>query len=318
MSRLTKGYIIELIGITFWSTTSIFIRILTGTYQMPPLLLAFWRNILVCLALVLALSVLRPALLRMQKKDLSFFLFFGLALGFMNATWVLSVKFNGAAVATVLVYGSASFTALVGHWVFKEGLGLPKIAVILLSFAGCVLVAEAYSPAVWGVNPLGISIGLFSGLTFALYSLMGKQAAKRGINPWNSMFLSFLIGSFFLLAFNFFPIISGSIPPVTALLPSLPFKGWLILIVLSFVPTLLGNGLYITSMVYLPVSVANLVATLEPAMTAVEAYLFLGERLTAFQIIGSFLVVTAVVMIHMFEGGPGQVVGEVEEVIDTQ
>lgn len=301
MSHLTKGYIIELIGLTFWSTTSIFIRILTQNYGMPPLLLAFWRNVLVCAALVGALGAIRPALLRMQKRDLSFFLFFGATLGLMNATWVLSVKFNGAAVATVLVYGSASFTALLGHWLFKEGLGLPKIAAVLLSLAGCVMVAEAYSPAQWKVDPLGISIGLFSGLTFALYSLMGKEAARRQINPWKSMFFSFLIGSSFLLALNFIPILPGSISSVAELAPSLSVDGWLVLIFLAFVPTLIGSGLYITSMVYLPASVANLVATIEPAMTAVEAYVFLGERLIVLQIIGALLVVAAVALLRLFE-----------------
>ena len=127
MSRLTKGYIIELIRITFWSTTSVFISYLVSTYRMPPLQLALWRNILVSVALVLALSMMRPALLQAQKKDFSFFLFFGLSLACMNATWVLSVKYNGAAVATVLVYGSsASFTALIGHWLFKRGLDCRK------------------------------------------------------------------------------------------------------------------------------------------------------------------------------------------------
>jgi len=314
MSRLTKGYIIELIGITFWSTTAVFISYLTGTYQMPPLQLALWRNILVSVALALALSVMRPVLLRAQKKDFSFFLFFGLSLACMNATWVLSVKYNGAAVATVLVYGSASFTALIGHWLFKEGLGLPKIAAILLSLGGCVLVAEAYSPVVWGVNPLGITIGLFSGLMFAIYSLIGKEAARRAINPWNSMFYSFLIGSFFLLAFNFIPSSPSPIRSIAVLLPILPLKGWLVLIILSFVPTLLGNGLYNVSMIYLPVSVANLLATLEPAMTAVEAYIFLGERLPFMQIVGSLLVVAAVAIIRLFEKGPAQTVNDVVEI----
>jgi len=314
MSRLTKGYIIELIGVTFWSTTSVFISYLTGTYQMPPLQLALWRNILVSAALVLALSVMHPALLRAQKKDFSFFLFFGLSLACMNATWVLSVKYNGAAVATVLVYGSASFTALIGRWLFKEGLGLPKIAAILLSLGGCVLVAEAYSPVVWEVNPLGITIGLFSGLMFAIYSLIGKEAARRAINPWNSMFYSFLIGSFFLLAFNFIPGLPGPVPSIRVLLPVLPLKGWLVLIVLSFVPTLLGNGLYNVSMIYLPVSVANLLATLEPAMTAVEAYIFLGERLTFLQIVGGLFVIAAVIVIRLFGEDPGQMADKIMEV----
>ena len=71
------------------------------------------------------------------------------------------------------------------------------------------------------------------------------------------------------------------------------------LIILSFVPTLLGFGLYNTSMHYLPASIANLIATLEPAMTAVEAYIFLDERMTIIQITGSVIILSAVLIVQL-------------------
>ena len=48
MSKLTKGYLIALVATTFWSTTGVFIRYLTETYHLPPLVLAFWRDLFVC------------------------------------------------------------------------------------------------------------------------------------------------------------------------------------------------------------------------------------------------------------------------------
>ena len=314
MSRLTKGYIINLIGITIWSMSGIFISLLTGLYRMPALLLAFWRNILVCLGVLLAISVTRPTLLRMYKEDRVFFVKFGLVVGAMNASWVLSVKFNGAAVATVIVYGSTAFTALLGRWLFKEKLGLPKIASVLLSLAGCVLVAEAYDPMMWRVNPLGLFIGFISALTFAVYGVFGKEAAERQINPWSSLLFSFSIGAGLIFVINFLPGLPASIASTKVLLPTLDFNGWLVMIAVSFC-TLLGNGLYVMSIIYLPVSVANLLASLEPAMTAVEAYLFLDERLVAIQIIGGVMVIAAVVLLRLSEEGTGQAPGEAISVV---
>jgi drug/metabolite transporter (DMT)-like permease len=83
------------------------------------------------------------------------------------------------------------------------------------------------------------------------------------------------------------------------LLPNLPVTGWLVLIVLSFIPTLLGFGLYNMSMNYLPASITNLLATLEPAMTAVEAYVFLDERMTFLQIIGGLIILSAVLIVQL-------------------
>ena len=68
---------------------------------------------------------------------------------------------------------------------------------------------------------------------------------------------------------------------------------------LSFVPTILGFGLYNASMHYLPASIANILATLEPAMTAVEAYFFLNERLTMVQIAGSVIILSAVLVVQL-------------------
>lgn len=53
------------------------------------------------------------------------------------------------------------------------------------------------------------------------------------------------------------------------------------------------------SMNYLPASITNLLATLEPAMTAVEAYIFLNERMTIIQIMGGFIILSAVLIVQL-------------------
>jgi len=52
---------------------------------------------------------------------------------------------------------------------------------------------------------------------------------------------------------------------------------------------------------YLPASVANLIATLEPVMTAMLAFLLLGERFKPPQWIGSALVVGSVILLRLKE-----------------
>ena len=71
---------------------------------------------------------------------------------------------------------------------------------------------------------------------------------------------------------------------------------------LAAVPTLAGFGLYNVSLTYLPSSVVNLIATLEPAFTTVTAFLVLGETLTATQVVGSLMTVGGVVLLRVYEG----------------
>jgi drug/metabolite transporter (DMT)-like permease len=237
-------------------------------------------------------------LLRISTSQIKFFIFYGLILAVFNSIWALSVKANGAAVATVIAYSSAGFTAILAYFIYKEKLGLPKILAVILSLSGCVLVSGAYRPEMWQLDPIGVTVGLLSGLLFAAYSLMGKEAASRKLNPWTSLVYSFAFGSVFLLIFNLLPMLPGSAGSIHALLPGLPINGWIILIVLALVPTIFGFGFYNMSMNYIPASIANLLATLEPAMTALEAYILLDERMTIPQIIGGLIILSALIVVQ--------------------
>ena len=300
-SQLTRGYIIALSGTVLWSSTAVFIRFLTSTYQMPPLVLAFWRDLIVSLALLLLLVLTNRKHLRISRSGLKYMLVFGLVLALFNSTWTVSVAFNGAAVSTVLAYSSAAFTAFLGWWFLGERLDWSKLLAVSFSLAGCVLVSGAYDPSAWALNPVGIPVGLLSGLAFAIYSLMGRGASHRGIHPLTTLFYTFLFAAIFLLFFNFIPQAPGDASLTNLFWLGTHWSGWIVLLVLAVGPTIGGYGLYTASLVHLPASVANLIATLEPAMTAVLAYLFLAERYTAPQAAGSALILAGVLFLRWFE-----------------
>lgn len=303
-SSLTRGYTVAVASAVILSTTAIFIRYLTQTFAIPALVLAFWRSGFVILTLVLALGLLRPALLRVSRAQLPYLFAYGLLLAVFNSLWTLSVVLNGAAVATVLVYCSAAFTAILGWWLLKEPLDVVKGLVILLTLAGCVLVANALDVSAWNTNLMGILTGVLAGLGYAIYSLMGRSASQRGLNPWSTLLYTFGFAAIFLLLFN---LTSGLIPGTAAQPAELlwlgdAWLGWGVLILLAAGPTVAGFGLYNVSLSYLPSSVANLIVTLEPTFTAVIAYFLLGERLTLVQLAGSLLILGGVVFLRIHEG----------------
>jgi drug/metabolite transporter (DMT)-like permease len=303
-SHLTRGYTIALVAAAILSTTAIFIRHLTETYHIPALVLAFWRDVFVVLTLVAALGLLRPALLRVERRHLPFFVAYGLVLALFNSLWTLSVEQNGAAVSTVLAYCSAGFTALLGWWLLKEPLHWTKLLAVAVCLGGCVLVSGAFDPAAWQSNVLGILTGVLSGLGYAGYSLMGRSASQRGLNPWSSLLYTFGFAALFLLAFNCLP--PGLLPGTATQLSDFlwlgdAWAGWGVLFLLGALPTVGGFGLYNVSLTHLPSSVAQLVVTIEPAFTAVTAYILLNERLTAVQVAGSLLILAGVVFLRVSE-----------------
>lgn len=302
--HLTRGYLVALTSAAILSTTAVFIRYLTKTYALPALVLAFWRDLIVALCLLAWFGLFRRARLS-PGRHLRYLLGYGLLLSVFNSLWTLSVALNGAAVSTVLAYSSAAFTALLGHWLLKEPLHWAKWTAVVISLAGCVLVAGALDPEAWRVNTLGIVVGVASGLLWAFYSLMGRSASQRGLNPWTTLLYTFGFAAVFLLGFN---LLLGKFLPGAAARPADLFwlgeawLGWGVLFLLSIGPTLAGFGLYNVALTLLPSSVTNLIATSEPVWTAVIAYFFLGERLTWVQVIGSLMVLGGVVLLRVYEG----------------
>ena len=304
-SHFTRGYSIAVVAAAILSTTAIFIRYLTQTYHIPALVLAFWRDGFVALTLLVILRLLSPRLLRVDRKHLLFLIVYGLVLSLFNSLWTISVALNGAAISTVLVYCSAGFTALLGWWLLKERLDWAKLVAVVLSLAGCVLVSGALDAVAWSANLLGIFTGIVSGLGYAIYTLMGRSASQRGLNPWTTTFYAFVFATVFLLSFN---LLSGGVLPGTTATPAGLFwlgnalSGWGILFLLAAGPTMAGFGLYNVSLGYLPSSIANLILTLEPVFTTLIAYILLSERLNGVQIGGSLMILAGVVFLRVYEG----------------
>jgi drug/metabolite transporter (DMT)-like permease len=301
-SQANRGYLAAFGATLFLATTAIFIRYLTLTYQIPALVLTYWRELFVAVSLLGILFFSRRDLIRVERRHLPLLSLYGLVLMLFNSTWALSVAINGAAVATVLAYSSAAFTALLGWLLLKESLDLPKVIAVVLSVGGIALVSNALDPALWALNTGGVLTGVLSGLSYALYSLMGRYSSQRGINPWTSLLYIFAIGSVFMLAVNlglgqYLP--GGANTPADMFWLGNAWSGWLVLLVLAMVPTLMGFGLYNVSLHYLPSSVANLILTSEPIVTSAIAYFMFGEILTPVQILGAGLILAGVVLIRL-------------------
>ncbi|MGD8403849.1 MAG: EamA family transporter [Anaerolineales bacterium] len=303
--NLARGYTVALLSALILSTTAIFIRHLTHSYQLPALILAFWRELFVALTLLLVLRVVRPALIKIKKQDLSYLVIYGFVLAIFNSLWTLSVALNGASISTVLAYCSAGFTALLGWWFLKERLDWAKMLAVVLSLGGCVLVSDALNLEAWIANFVGILTGLLSGLFYAIYSLMGRYASQRNLNPWTTLLYTFSFGTVFLFILN---IIPGDFLPGKAVQASdllwlgTSLSGWGILLLLAAGPTLAGYGTYNISLSYLPSSVANLILSSEPVFTAVMAYTLFGEVLTFIQIIGGLMILAGVIFLRIYEG----------------
>ena len=148
---------------------------------------------------------------------------------------------------------------------------------IVINLLGCVLVGSV-SELIAGTagNTKGLLLGLFSGVCFALYTLLWRGAARsKRLSPNVILCYSCLFGTLALMAWGI--ITQGE----HALLVSLDGSGWALLLILSLGPTLFGYLLFTVNPQYLFAAIASIFHNLEPVMTALLALIFLSRTMTA-------------------------------------
>ncbi len=291
-----RGVVIVLFAVVIWSTTPVFIDHLQTVYRLTPLQISTWRALLVTLFLALFLLVRPPRVFRLQRREIGYYALYGVVgISLFNLAFNTSVAINKAAIATTLMFCAPVFVALGSWWVFREQLKPTQMLAIVINLLGCALVGSVSElTAGTAGNAGGLLLGLSSGICFALYTLLGRGAARtKRLSPTVILFYTYLFGTLTLVAWGV--ITQGA----HALIISLDGVGWALLLILSLGPTLFGYLLFTVSLQYLSAAVASIFHTLEPVMTALLALLFLGRMMTVLQWLGLGLIVVSVIAMQV-------------------
>jgi drug/metabolite transporter (DMT)-like permease len=289
MGERTGGYLLVTGAAALWGMLVIFYHNLVGLYGVAPLEVAFFRAAASALILGIAMAIRKPSLLRLQRRDLPFFMAFGLlGVTAFFVVYVYAIRLTGGATAAVLLYTAPTWVTLIAWRAFGEPLTRTKLAALILSFLGCALVARAYNLIQLRLDIVGIVFGLASGLTYGLYTLFNKRAVQR-YSPWTAMFYALGFGGLFLLPWQSPSRLWAAMSrPAPAL--------WLLALALG--PTLGAYLMLGKSLERLPASVVSIVATSEPVIATVLAWAFLAQGLTPAQVAGGGAVLAGVLLLQ--------------------
>ena len=288
-----QGLLLVIFATLCWSTSGIFINLITDATQISAVGLAFWRDLSTFLILLGAISFLRPQHLRVQRGDLPWLIAMGaVSIGTFHILWNTSVVVIGASLATVMQSNAPIFVTVMAWFLFKEPLTARKITAVILAAVGTVLIAGIQGSGNIQVTSFGLLIALGSAITYGTLSLFGKKLSGT-YHAWTILLYIFGFGTLTLLPFQF----NRPLPSPISLETVLLFLGFLL------ISTILGFGMYTAGLQKLPASVASITATTEILFAYILAYLLLGERLDFWQILGSALIVSGVVLVSMQNKG---------------
>lgn len=280
-----------IIASVLWGSMSIFANELSRL-GLPSASISCVRLSIAGILLWIILGIFKKDALKVKLKHLPLLLSIGALSQFlMSVCYISAITTTSASVAAILLYTSPIFIFVFSVILFKEKATKNKLIALVLSVAGCVFVSGIVNGGNFSTE--GILLGLASGLTYGLYSILGTYALKHysAITVTAYSFLASTILSVIFLDY-------GALSFASTVAPSV-FYFVIICVFSAVVTALLPFGLYTYGLQGMDASKAGILACVEPVVATLVGIFVLGEGTDVFQIIGVVLVILAIVLLQL-------------------
>lgn len=249
-----------------WSTSGLFVKIL----DWQPIAILAGRSLF---AAVVFLIYLRRLPTRFSLWQLLAALMFILT----QFLFITSTKLTTAANSIFLQYTAPIYVIPLAYWFLREKPSRTDFLSMFIIFLGLTLFfADKLSPEGFYGNLLAI----LSGVTSAV--MMVSFRAQKDGNPAESNLIAFLATATFG-----FPFI---------LKETWTINSWLILAFLGIFQIGFAFIFFTKGIKHIPALEANLIGTLEPVLNPIWVFLFYGESMGMFALLGGLVVLGGVIL----------------------
>jgi drug/metabolite transporter (DMT)-like permease len=284
-----RGYLYILVGTTLWGVSSVVAKSLF-IIGLPPAELVLIRLTLAAVALALILFFFDRKRMVISLKDLPYFLVLGfVGVAGMQFTYYYTISKIHVGPAILLQYIQPVWVSLYAFLFQKEPLSKEKIAALLLAVMGCYFVVGGYQTDLLRLNKIGIVSGVLASLFFTFYTLFGEKGLKK-YDPWTLILYGFGFGAvLYWILFS----------PMKIITAGHSLKMWIAFIYIAIFSTLIPFGLYFKGIEYMRATRTSIIATWEPVVASLAAYIVLGEVLFPLQVLGGIGVIAAIVLLQV-------------------
>lgn len=221
---------------------------------------------------------------KLDKDKIPMMLIVGLAYISLATTLYLSFKYISGSLATIISFTFPAMIVAIEMISGMEKVRLKKILAVGVSLCGMILII--WSPDIKG-NITGIAFAFGTAISYVVYT-MGLSTKK--MTTTNTL----VVAGYVLLmsaVFNFFRCLISGKPLFVSTLDQL----WLMLVLAVFC-AFMAILFFCMGVKYIGPGNTAIINTFEPALACLFGYLIIGDQLTKNMLIGSALIVTAVLI----------------------
>lgn len=208
-------------------------------------------------------------------------------------TGFASIKMTSIANATLITTIQPVLVVFVAPRLFGERLSPQQLGYSFLSLAGVLMVVMAAASSS-GAHISGDMMAVANVVLWTTYFVIAKKNRMDGVHSW-----SFLAAIFVWLAVVVLPfgaLMSNDLGHMTS-------KDWMCAAGMTLGPGPLGHGLMTWSQSHVDVTIASLLGLMSPVVSTGLALVFLGELLTAWQVIGAVMVLASLGLLVAHQRG---------------
>jgi drug/metabolite transporter (DMT)-like permease len=193
-----------------------------------------------------------------------------------------------ASLLSLLVYTFPAIVAIAAVALGRERIDERRLAALGLSLGGLVLVVAGAGTG--ALDPLGTALGLGAALVYSAYILVSDGIVGR----MGSRVLAALVCTGAAASLTAGSALLGELRP-----GALTAAGWGWLACLALVSTVGAISLFFAGLRRVGPTTASILATVEPLVTVLLAFLVFGEVLGVVQVVGGALVLAAVLVLNV-------------------
>lgn len=255
-----------------------------------PLDITAVRLFVTTIALVIVALVVDRGLFKVRKRDLLFFILFGLFKLMSDVTLFRAQLTIDLSLSTLLQMTAPYYVLVISLFLFRERITLMKILAMLVAFIGCIFVTGVITGGMHSLDFVGVASALISGLFFGLFTIGCKLSSDKGYKPVTTMMYMFLFPSLMTIPFANDVKVVESFVDIHLILGVLSL-GILMTLVPFFVST--------WGVQNLEASKVSLISVMEVITACIVGYFLFDEEMTVLNIIGMSLVVASIVIMDL-------------------
>jgi len=266
-----------------------FVAIKQADKELSPVNLALMRWLIASVLFVALLPIVGKSKSRFEGRDVPRFL----VVAFANvAGYHISLNYAETSVSAglsgLLIAFGPVFIVVLSVLLLDEKAGPKVVLALLLAIVGTLVLSINSMNASDLSSLLGPAEVIFSAFCYALFAALGKPlVSKYGSGP--TTIWAGLIGTAMML-----PLLSSTF---ISQVESLPLDGWISVLYLSVVSTVVGYMLFYKLVSRKAVSKLSIQLYLIPVVSVVGGALLLGESVTVFTAIGGAMMLAAVALV---------------------